>query len=858
MAEETNAPENPLTLPATDPVQTEPPPAPDEEVQLAAIEEGLPAPTGTPGNTAAVSTEADGQEESDAVNIEQTPIDPSTGEVKTLSSSSRVGGDRSLMESEYEYQSSTTPEASYNWSSISDSFFALEASPLESTATATVASPTFEEYESEAIDVAASESVATSGTESVETTTPEVAETPDPDQILTGGFAADTLTGGSGNDTIRGEFGRDTLDGNAGDDTIDGGWDIDTLRGGDGNDILTGGLGAYADTLEGGEGDDRMEGGDGNDIYVIGTADLAGQDTIVDTAGFDTIRFDGIDPFATIETVARDGGDMVFTFEAGGSLRISGFFSGNAVEKLEGGGNTYSIEADPGAGMTFADFMASIEDKIIDGTAGADTLSGANGNDLIKGFAGDDAIDGGAGSDTLYGGDGIDTIRGGAGIDTLYGENGNDTLDGGDDADTLDGGWGNDVLHGDGGDDTLKGNFDKDTLYGGDGNDSLYGDFGADTLNGDAGDDMLDGGWDADILKGGDGNDTLKGGLGTFGDTLEGGAGSDSLQGGDGDDLYIFGDDALADDDVITDSAGFDTIRFDGVDPMTAVSNVLRDGNDLIFEYQAGGSLRMTGFYPDITIEKMEFGGNIYSLNGDPGAGMTFADFMASIDDQILEGTTGIDSLTGGIGDDLIKGFAGNDTLDGADGNDTIYGGDGLDAINGGIGADTLLGENGDDTIHGGEGDDSINGGWSNDTLYGDAGNDTIRGDFHNDILYGGDGDDILYGDANNDTLYGDAGDDTLDGGWNPDTMTGGDGNDTFVVRRMSGADTITDFATSGSGAAFADKIAITGFGLSDFSALSISDTIDGNALINLGGGDTLTLIGVQTVDLQAADFLFQ
>ena len=128
----------------------------------------------------------------------------------------------------------------------------------------------------------------------------------------------------------------------------------------------------------------------------------------------------------------------------------------------------------------------------IQGTAGADNLTGVNGgtagNDAIAGFAGNDTISGGAGSDIVKGGDGDDTIDGGADDDQLYGDAGNDTITGGTGA---------------------------DQIYGGDGNDNLQGNAGNDTIYGGAGNDTIVGGAGSDIIIGGAGNDTLTGGVDT-------------------------------------------------------------------------------------------------------------------------------------------------------------------------------------------------------------------------------------------------------------------------------------------------------------------------------------------------------
>lgn len=103
---------------------------------------------------------------------------------------------------------------------------------------------------------------------------------------------------------------------------------------------------------------------------------------------------------------------------------------------------------------------------VLSGTAGADVINGSGGDDILFGLDGNDTLNGGAGKDTLFGGDGKDTLNGGAGKDFLDGGNGNDTLDGGAGDDVLIGGAGNDILTGGAGADrfVFQGNFGSDTL----------------------------------------------------------------------------------------------------------------------------------------------------------------------------------------------------------------------------------------------------------------------------------------------------------------------------------------------------------------------------------------------------------
>ena len=201
-----------------------------------------------------------------------------------------------------------------------------------------------------------------------------------------------------------------------------------------------------------------------------------------------------------------------------------------------------------------------------------------------------------------------------------------------------------------------------------------------------------------------------------------------------------------------------------------------------------------------------------------------------------VEGTSGDDSLTGGVGLDTLYGMDGDDTLVGLDnrdllvggsGNDRLDGGDWHDQLYGGLGDDTLLGGNGNDELYGGAGDDWLEtgagsvGSWFREKAWGGSGNDTVIGGSSdnrvnhtthvgggagNDLIdlrgpgwfwaYGGDGDDTLqasdgpgtgtpglnnlWGGQGNDQIRGGVQADRLYGGAGNDTLTGQDGNDTL------------------------------------------------------------------------------
>ncbi len=218
-------------------------------------------------------------------------------------------------------------------------------------------------------------------------------------------------------------------------------------------------------------------------------------------------------------------------------------------------------------------------------------------------------------------------------------------------------------------------------------------------------------------------------------------------------------------------------------------------------------------------------------------------------------------------GDDQIFGSDGPDRLVGFDGNDEIDGGPGADDVNGNVGADTVSGGNGrdfvrggrdDDLVRGGNGDDwHVNGNIGNDTVYGDGGSDTVFGGQNADLLFGDYGDRSSFG--GNDYLLGNLGRDSLLGEDGNDTLEGGDGFDSFFFGTDGGDDRINDFA-------LADDTILLESGINGtdlvegapFSAIQARLSASGDdTLLDLGAGDTVTIVGIAPGQLQASHFAF-
>ncbi|MEX0281223.1 MAG: S8 family serine peptidase [Arenibacterium sp.] len=708
---------------------------------------------------------------------------------------------------------------------------------------------------------------------------------------IRGGEGSDIILGGNGNDQLEGEAGGDSLFGGAGDDTLLGGAGSDYLDGGSDNDTLDGGTGS--DTLIGGSGDDVMEGGDGNDtaIYNGGgaTIDLNVSSAQAVGSGFGSDSFSGIENLIGgfgADNFTGDSQNNVLKGNAGNDT-LSG---GDGEDTLEGGDNNDTLN----------------------GGQKSDTLSGGNGNDALSGGNGDDDLDGDGGDDDLRGGNGNDLLDGDSGNDTLRGGGGDDDLDGGSGNDTavydgaaavvdlnigtaqavgvgygsdtlssienLTGGDGDDVFIGDGSINVLIGAGGNDVLTGNGGNDDMFGGNGDDTLNGDSGYDDLYGGEGADTLIGGSGNDDMFGGAGN--DTLTGGSGVDELEGDAGDDIM----DGGTENDFLLGGLGNDTMS--GGDDDDSLDG--EEGDDVL-NGDAGNDTLNGGLGLD-------------TLNGGTGTDT----LSGGGDADILNGGDGADALNGDAGDDVLNGDAGNDVLNGGDNNDTLNGGADADILNGGSGDDTLNGDAGADTLVGGEGNDvlsggdgidtvvydgaaasvdlsvlsaqaigvnygadtlsgieNVTGGGAADTLTGDSVANVLNGAGGNDVLNGDGGADQLEGGSGNDILDGGTGDDVLNGGDNADTLNGEDGNDTltggngadvFEFALGSDGDRITDFTLSG---ADEDDISLFFGATLTFGDLSISDDGLGNALIDMGGGDTLTLESVDHTLLSSDHFNF-
>lgn len=268
--------------------------------------------------------------------------------------------------------------------------------------------------------------------------------------------------------------------------------------------------------------------------------------------------------------------------------------------------------------------------------------------------------------------------------------------------------------------------------------------------------------------------------------------------------------------------------------------------------------------------------------------------FYGGTGDDQLAGQDGADHLYGGTGADTLFGGIGNDHLyaDGQDtpnsaGQDAggtfnlLDGGLGDDAVTGGFGDDDLFGDDGSDTLSGGAGRDTLHGGAGADQMFGGAGDDVYWVDSLADVTSesgepGGGNDTIIssvtrtlgqaeeillltgtdalagFGNALANTIHGNAAANTIDGGAGADAMFGGAGDDTYHVDSLD--DSVWELAAQdGSDTVVAsvdfvlldhlENLTLTGLavlGRGNELANLIVGNAQGNALDGGAGADTM------------------
>ncbi|MDT8326671.1 MAG: calcium-binding protein [Roseovarius sp.] len=232
-------------------------------------------------------------------------------------------------------------------------------------------------------------------------------------------------------------------------------------------------------------------------------------------------------------------------------------------------------------------------------------------------------------------------------------------------------------------------------------------------------------------------------------------------------------------------------------------------------------------------------------------------------DRNVIDGTSGNDTITGLFQGDRISSFEGDDIILASGGSDQVFAGPGNDFVAGG---------NVNDTIFGGTGEDVVIGGPANDLVQGNAGDDLVVGiDLGADpsveditalmadtsnaggVLSGVDGFDLPAAGQDqdgDDTLLGGSGDDVFLLGGN-DIATGGAGADAFILGDWSpegSSATITDYDP-------ADEVISYVYTPDGDTAPEVSVTPDaqGNAVVSVNGEEVAVVTGAGAT-LSASD----
>jgi Ca2+-binding RTX toxin-like protein len=242
-----------------------------------------------------------------------------------------------------------------------------------------------------------------------------------------GGFGNDTFdwdsTQRSGNDTMYGGLGADVY-------VIDGLGDVVVEYSGEGVDLVWSSvtyslaLLTYVENLSlFGDGNVNAAGNAGNNVLVGNAGNNVltgggGNDTLVGGLGDDTYQY-AFDGLVTIDD--SGGNDQVIlsnmpgftSFNWNGStLEISDPTNLGHVLSILNASGVGQIEIGQGAGQTYfvsKDQSGSVNDDLIVGFSGNDTINAGDGNDYLIGNYGNDSLTGGAGNDYFEGGDGNDT-----------------------------------------------------------------------------------------------------------------------------------------------------------------------------------------------------------------------------------------------------------------------------------------------------------------------------------------------------------------------------------------------------------------------------------------------------------------
>ncbi len=503
------------------------------------------------------------------------------------------------------------------------------------------------------------------------------------------------VQGGTDDEAITGTAGADKLDGGAGADTLSGG--------------------AGADTLIADDTDTSVDGGADSDVMQLA---LDASFLASELANIETVEL-ATDAEITVDYTDVIGTDRIET--------VTGVNAGSEVEKLiiigASAGNG-AVTLDYSTNLTLTDVLLEVQggtdDEAITGTAGADILSGGDGNDTIN--AQDiDTIDGGNSTDRVVFSAGVSATEL---LDEDLKNVENVSVEG---SSTFDFSTQTEAL-------TITGNENSQIV----------------TVN--SGNTEINLGGNTNLIYGlGVGSDTvIQNNANSIYALVVSGSNAVTLNASDGSGTFVYEDftkeavdvdinasqsveriifvteqfrDRTERADNLIGGAGDDRFHFKNKDYLVASTISGGTGSDGIrLENTASNSITLSDAdFVDMT--QMEIIDNV----GDGALDLTLgANASAAFSNGIVVRSTGYDSVT--FDDNELTSNATSLTLDATDLTVqlTVYGTNGDDQITGSAGDDTIVGENGHDTINGGGGDDRIISGAGDDIITGGVGADTF------------------------------------------------------------------------------------------------------------------------------------
>ena len=623
---------------------------------------------------------------------------------------------------------------------------------------------------------------------------------------VTGG--ADVIKSHAGNDVVFGGGYNDEIDSDTGDDVVfgDSGWILVNLTSPEMEFSSTFGDNFLC-------GDDRIHTGSGND-YVVGGS---GDDKIFTHSGDNLVFGDNGNMQINLESQYTSMTSL-FSYTAGKDTIESPF--GNSI--IFGGSSSDQITASSGKSIIFGDhgtltrtpLETQLESLFGDESDGGDdTISTAEGADIILGGQGSDTIEASSGENTIFGDHGKVTIDARETVlEAIFGE---DSQGSGDQIATLGGsdmvfgGQGSDVIAAGSGDNVVFGDFgminksvgisEFATLFaewGGDdsivtlapGSQKVFGGARDDVVSTSSGNDIIFGDFGEILLIVGDGAETrirtLNGSKGLdSGPFPEGGR--DSITTSNGDNVILGGQ---SEDYILTAGAGNDVIfgDFGEVVVVDGAGKVMRTLDEPSSE---GGSDNITSSKGDNVV----FGGQSSDLITTTGSGdnVVFGDFgkvtvtaaLTTYESTAAEHGGG-DHIRTLVGEDHIFGGAADDVITTGLGSDVVFGDFGRVRFSAdsksieSISTEPVLG--GTDTIETSEGDDIIIAGQHGDQVFSHGGLDWVLGDHgiveSNRTMRMVSSSAFTSGGA--DTVDSGTGDDYVIGGFDGDVLSGNDGHD--------------------------------------------------------------------------------